>query len=78
MFFEKILGKDAGLWEAIHALLDLDVDSAIGSCNFFEVVYLEKFGRYVFELHVHVLGTSHRGVEIKIFEIDCAVVGTFG
>ena len=53
------------LWEAVHALLDLDVDSAIGSCNFFEVLYLDKFGQYIFELHAHVLGTNHRGVEIK-------------
>ncbi len=72
------MGEDASLWEVIHALLNLDVDSAIGSRNFFEIVYLDKFGRYIFELHVHVLRTNHRGVEIKVFEIDCAVAGTLG
>ncbi len=58
--------------------LDLDIGSAIGSCNFFEVIYLDGFWRYIFELHVHVLRANHRGVEIKIFEIDCAVAGTLG
>ncbi len=65
------------MWEAVHALLDLDVDSAIGSRDFFEVVYLDQFGRYIFELHMHVLGTSHM-VEIKIFEVDCAVASILG
>ncbi len=27
--FEEFLGKDAGLWEAIHTLLDLHVDITI-------------------------------------------------
>ncbi len=62
----------------MHALLDLDLDSAIGSRDIFEVIYLDEFGRYIFELHVHILGTNHRGVEIKIFEINCAVAGTLG
>ena len=77
-FFELILGEDAGLQEALHALLDLDVDSAIRSRDLFEVKYLDKFGWYIFELHAHVLGTSHGSVEMKIFEIHCAVAGTFG
>ena len=44
----------------------------------FEVVYLDEYRQYIFELHAHVLGTSHRGVEMNIFEVDCAVVGTLG
>jgi hypothetical protein len=58
LFFEKILCKDACLWETIHALLYFDVDCTIVGSQVVEVVGFDKIRREVADLHVHVSGWS--------------------
>ncbi len=40
-FLEQLLGDDTGLWEAVHPLLYLAVDVAIGGGFFAEILVLD-------------------------------------
>ena len=61
--FEPVIGDSAGLFEAGHAFLDLEVDPAVRTeCA--EVVLVDYFVRDAGQCEFHVLVAGHGGTII--------------
>ena len=68
-FLKKLLGNDTGLWQAIHPLLYLAVDIAVGGGFVPEVVVLNDVVWHVLNPQSHVFIPSHRGVQVVILDV---------
>ncbi len=73
-FFEEILCKDACLQENIHALLYFDVDCTVVGSQVIEIIGFDKIRREVADLHAHEFRLVHGCVEVKILQVDGAIV----
>jgi hypothetical protein len=71
--FEKVLCKDAHLWEAMHAPLYFGIDGTVVVGQVCEVLEFDKIGREVAEFHAHEFRLVHWCVKVKILQIDGAV-----
>jgi hypothetical protein len=72
-FLKELAGKDAGLGQAVHAFLDLDVEKAV--VDKWEVVLFVDFGRYEGNEHLHILVAIERHVEVEVFEVNAHEFG---
>ena len=61
-FFEKLLGDDSSLWQAIHPVLYLAVYVAIGGGFVAEIVVLNDIFWHVCDAEAHVFLPGHWGV----------------
>ena len=69
MSFEPVIGDAAGLFEAGHDFLDLEVNPAVRTeCA--EVVLFENFVRDTGQHKFHVLVAGHGGAIVKILDIQ--------
>ncbi len=68
---EKIIGKDAGLWEAVHSFSDFYVDITINNLFTLPVMFDDIIG-YQLQWHFHVLVLIERCFEIHIFDVCTA------
>jgi len=72
------LGKETVLWESIHTSSDFNVDVAIFDDFGGEIVLVDKIFWEVTELEAHVLIADHRGVEVKVLDVDSHELGSGG
>jgi hypothetical protein len=77
-FLEQLLGNDTGLWEAVHPLLYLAVDVAIGGGFVAEIVVLDDVVRHVGYAQSHVFVSGHWGIQIKILDVHRHEFCAFG
>ncbi len=68
-FLQEFACEDAGLRQAVHSLLDLNVDKTIVD-KWEEVVLVDDFGRYEGDRHLHVLISIEGRVQIEVLEVD--------
>ena len=66
MLAELYVGKNAGLWQAVNTLCDIEVDPAILGERM-QVVFFNEFLRYAGDLDSDILGPVHGGAKIKKF-----------
>ena len=69
-FFEKLLGDDTSLWQAVHPLLYLAVYVAIGGGFVVEIIMLDDVFWHVSDAQAHVFVSGHWGIEIKILDVQ--------
>ena len=74
---EPIIRNTAGLFQAWHAFADLQVYSSVG-CNLEEFVLGDDFFGEYRQADFHILVSPHRGVVIKIINIQSYEAGTRG
>ncbi len=73
---EEIVGKNAGLWQAITALANLKVDPTVTIATL-KFVLLNEFCRNVCDLNVDIFRVRHRSIEVEILEVDGAETCTW-
>ena len=66
--FEPVVGNAAGLFEAGHAFLDLEVNPAFRT-EYAEVVLVNYFVRDTGQCEFHVLVAGHGGAIVKVLDI---------
>lgn len=77
MFDEPIVGNFAGLWEAIHAFTNLDVNVAI--VDFVrEVVLVHDCFGYEVDWDAHVLVLCHGSFEVEVLDVGSEELGVWG
>ena len=74
---EPIVRNAAGLFQARHAFVDLQVYPYVG-CELEEVVLGNYFFREYRQADFHILVSPHRGIVIKILNIQSDEAGTMG
>ena len=65
-FFEELVGKDAGLGQAVHPFLDFDIDPSFFADQVVEVVFYDDLFGDDAKVEAHVLWLEHWSIEIKI------------
>ena len=79
MFFELLVGKDAGFLEAVHAFLDFNVEKTTGiKVIVGEAIFVDNFLRDVASMDAHVLKNFPYGSKKEIFEVSSAVASAGG
>jgi hypothetical protein len=68
-FLEQLLGDDTSVWQAVHPLLYLPVDIAIGGGFVAEIIVLDDAVWHVGDAQAHILVSGHWGIEIKILDV---------
>ena len=58
------------MWESMHSSPDLDMDVSIFGDFGGNIVLLEKIFGEVAEFETHVFVAGHRGIEVKIFDVN--------
>jgi hypothetical protein len=77
MFDQFVIGKAAGLWEAVHALAYLHVDETImGDCGHIVVVNYSLGEQRNGD--AHVLESGHSGIQVEIFDVNRHPFGAGG
>ena len=74
---EPIVCNTAGLFQAWHAFVDLQVHPSVG-CKLAEVVLGDNFFRKYVQADLHILIARHRSIVIKCFKIQSEETGTRG
>lgn len=67
-FLEELVGKDTGLWEAIHALPDLHVNMSVADFAL-KVVMFDDVGRKKGNGHTHVLIPIERSLKVHVLNV---------
>jgi hypothetical protein len=65
---EALVGKDAGLLQAMHALSNLDIHPSI-LVQVTQGVLVNDFGGHDLQRDVHVLVAGHGGVVVKFLDV---------
>jgi hypothetical protein len=66
-FLQELASEDAGLRQAVHSLLDLNVDKT-NVDEWEEVVLVDNFGRYEGDGHLHVLVSIKECVQVEVLD----------
>ncbi len=74
MEFEEFVGKDAGLWEAVHTFSDFHVDTTINGLFAYSLMFDEIVG-YQLQWHFHVLVSIKRFFKVHILDVGAAKFG---
>jgi hypothetical protein len=73
---EEIVGRNAGLGQAITPLAILEVDTTV-TIKTFKVVLLNEFCRNVSNFNADVFRVRHRSIEVEILEVGGAETCTW-
>ena len=73
--FEPVVGDAAGLFEARHTFLDIELNLAVRT-ECVEVVLVNYFVRDTGQCDFHVLVAGHGGAILKILDIEGHNTGT--
>jgi hypothetical protein len=73
---EEIVGKNAGLGQAITALASVEVDPTITIATL-KFVFLNEFCRNVCVFSADIFRVRHRSIEVEILEVDGAEMCTW-
>ena len=73
---KEIIGKDAGLGQTITPLADFEVNPPI-TIPTGEIVFLDKFLRYVSNFYSDVFWVGHRCTKVEVLEVNRAEACTF-
>ncbi len=65
---EEFIGKDACLWETVHATAHFEVDPGVAG-NLVELVLVNEFVGDVRKLDVDVLWSVEQGVQIEVLKV---------
>ena len=77
MSLELVIGEDCGFLEAVHTLVDFDVNVASGvEMGVGQVVLINHLLGDILAVDAHVLVDEHVGDEEEIFEVASAVAST--
>ena len=74
VFAQLVVGDDAGLREAVHALVDFNANISVVN-EWEELVLVDDFLRDYIDGESHVFVALHRGAIIKIFYVQHHVFG---
>ena len=66
VFFEELVGKDAGLGQAVNPFLDFNIDPSFFLDHVAEVVFYGDLFRDDAKAEAQVLWLGHRSIEVKI------------
>ncbi len=72
-FGEEVVGQFAGLWQAVDAFSDFEVDPVVVVYNCRKVVLISEFCRDVSQLDVGIFWSVQRRAKVEVLEIKALI-----